>query len=151
MGQQRLNPVLRFAGEIGARLESSTDLPLLVQAYELGSASSPSFDERVAVLRLVERLSPDATMGAQRKARLIDSLNSQLHTAEVKEVLLLRNLSTTGLAANTLWASLESWAAANRFAEVDNAALLSAIDDATSTSAAVEPWRSAIIRGFVAD
>ena len=49
-----------------------------MQAYELGSASSPTFDERVAVLRLVERLSPDPTMGAQGKARLIDSLNSQL-------------------------------------------------------------------------
>jgi hypothetical protein len=49
-----------------------------------------------------------------------------------------------------LWASLESWAAANKFAEADDAALLSAIEDALSTSNAVEAWRRAILSGIAA-
>lgn len=150
-GGAEAEPVLRFAREVGAYLDRLTDLPLLERAYEIGSASNPNFDECVAVLRLVERLSPDPAMGGAGKAKLIDRLDSRLHVAAVADVLLLRNLSTTGLpVANRLWASLESWMAANKFAPVDDTAMLSAIDDALSTSTAIEPWRRAVLGGVVA-
>lgn len=150
-GGAEAEPVLSFAREIGAGLDRFTDLPLLERAYELGSSSSPSFDDCVAVLRLVERLSPDPDMGAAGKAKLTDRLDSRLHAAPVAGVLLLRNLSTSGLpAANTLWTSLESWTAANKFAQADDSAMLSAIDDAHSASTAVEPWRKAVLAGIVA-
>ena len=143
-------PVLRFAREIGAHLDRFTDLRLLERAYELGSSSNPTFDDCVAVLRLVERLSPDPDIGEAGKAKLINRLNSQLLAAAVTGVLLLRNLGTTGLpTANTVWASLEAWAVANKFAHADDPAMLSVIDDALSASTAVEPWRRAILDGVV--
>lgn len=149
-GAAEAEPVLRFAREIGAHLNDLPSLPLLERAYELGSAANPSFEECVAVLRLVERLSPDPAMGAAGKAKLIGRLDARLSSAAVRDVLLLRNLSTAGLQeANTLWASLSSWAAANKFANADDAALLSTIDDALSASTAVEPWRKAIVGGIV--
>lgn len=150
-GGAEAEPILAFAQEIGARLDRFADLPLLERAFELGSSSSPSFDDCVAVLRLVERLSPDPTMGTAGKAKLIERLVSRVHGAAVAGILLLRNLSTTGLpAASTLWTCLESWAVANKFLPADDPAMLSVIDDALSATAAVEPWRRAIVAGVVA-
>jgi hypothetical protein len=150
-GSAEAEPILSFAREIGARLDRFADLPLLERAFELGSSSSPSFDDCVAVLRLVERLSPDPTMGPAGKAKLIERLASRLHGTTVAGILLLRNLSTTGLpAASTLWTGLESWAVANNFPQADDPAMLSAIDDALSATTAVEPWRRAVLAGVVA-
>jgi hypothetical protein len=150
-GGAEAEPVLHFAREIGARLDRFADLPLLERAYELGSSFNPSFEDCVAALRLVERLSPDPSMGTAGKAKLIDRLDSRLHSATVAGVLLLRNLSTAGLpAASKLWSGLESWAAENSFAQADDPATLSAIDDALSATTAVEPWRRAVLDGVVA-
>lgn len=150
-GGAEAEPVLRFAREIGAHLDHFTDLPLLERAYELGASSNPSFDDCVSVLRLVERLSPAPDVGAAGKAKLLEGLTSRLPAAAVAGVLLLRNLSTTGFpTANTVWTSLESWAAANKFAQADDPAMLSAIDDALSASTAVESWRRAVLAGVVA-
>lgn len=150
-GSTEAEPILIFAREIGARLDRFTDLPLLERAFELGSSSNPSFDDCVAVLRLVERLSPDPTMGTAGKAKLIERLASRLHGTAVAGILLLRNLSTTGLpTASTLWTGLESWTGANKFPQSDDPAMLSAIDDALSATTAVEPWRRAILAGVVA-
>lgn len=150
-GSTEGEPILAFAREIGARLDRFTDLPLLERAFELGSSLSPSFDDCVAVLRLVEHLSPDPTMGAASKAKMIGRLASRLDGAAVAGISLLRNLSTTGLpAASTLWTGLESWAGANKFPQADDRAMLSAIDDALSATTAVEPWRRAVLAGVVA-
>lgn len=149
-GSADAEPILDFARQIGARLDRFADLPLVERAYELGSSSNPSFDDCVAVLRLVERLSPDPDVGMAGKAKLIERLDSRLQSATVSGMLLLRNLSTTGLpAASMLWTSLESWAAANTFAQADDPAMLSVIDDALSATTAVEPWRKAILAGVV--
>lgn len=150
-GSAEAKPILAFAREIGARLDRFTDLPLLERAFELSSSSSPSFDDCVAVLRLVEPLSPDPTMGTAGKAELIERLASRLHGAAVRDILLLRNLSTTGLpTASSLWTGLESWTGANKFPQSDDPAMLSAIDDALSATTAVEPWRRAVLAGVVA-
>jgi len=149
-GAADAEPILDFARQIGARLDHFADLPLVERAYELGSCSSPSFGDCVAVLRLVERLSPDPEVGMAGKAKHINRLSSRLQSATVSEILLLRNLSTTGLpAARTLWTSLESWAASNTFAQADDPTFLSAIADAFSTATAVEPWRKSILAGLV--
>ncbi|WP_138468680.1 effector-associated domain EAD1-containing protein [Poseidonocella sp. HB161398] len=150
-GSAEAEPILAFAREIGARLDRFADLPLLERAFELGSSSSPSFDDCVAVLRLVERLSPDPAMGTAGKAELIGRLASRLHGATAADILLLRNLSTTGLpTASTLWAGLESWTGANKFLQSDDPAMLSAIDDALSATTAVVPWRRAVLAGVAA-
>jgi hypothetical protein len=142
-------PVLRFAREVGARLDNIDDLLLLERAYELGSASTPTFDECVAVLRLVERLSPNPAAGAAGKATLVERLTSRLPAAAVRDILLLRNLGTEALpAADTVWAGLRRWALRNRFTQAEDEPLLSAIDDATSTAAAIPAWREALLGGI---
>lgn len=148
-GGTEAEPVLRFAREIGARVHDLSDLPLLERAYELGSASIPTFDECVAALRLVERLSPDPAAGAVGKARLVERLTSRLPAASVRDILLLRNLGTEALpAADTIWARLRAWATKNQFIEAEDEPLLAAIDDATSTAAAIPAWREALLVGM---
>lgn len=150
-GGAEANSVLRFASDIGAVLRDLADLTLLDRAYELASASNPTFEECVAVLRLVERLSPDPGAGVAGKVILIDRLNTQLLTATVQDVLLLRNLSTAGFeTANKVWASLTSWAANSKLEPEDDLTLLSAIEDALSTSKAIQPWCEAILTGMAA-
>ena len=149
-GGEEAESVLHFAGQIGACIRHFIDLPLLQRAFEIESASSPSFDDCVTVLRLLERLSPDPAQGVDSKTKLINRLESRLRSASVQEVLLLRNLSTTGLsAADTLWAGLKSWAVTNSFKNIEDTKMLSAIDDALSESVAVDSWRTAVLEGVV--
>lgn len=150
-GGAEAEPILHFAREIGAHLNDFASLPPLDRTYEISSSADPSFEECVTAVRLVERLSPDPMTGAVSKAKLINRLNERFSKANVQDVLLLRNLGTTGLqGAEILWASLSSWVAHNKFADQDDVALLSILDDALSTANAVEPWRNAIVRGIVA-
>jgi hypothetical protein len=141
-------PVLRFAREIGARVNDLTELPLLERAHELASALMPTFDECVGVLRLVERLSPEPTTGVAEKGRLVERLTSRMPTATARDILLLRNLVTQALpAGDAIWAALRMWAARNQFAQAEDGTLLSAIDDALSTDAAIQTWRESLLVG----
>lgn len=147
-GEAQAAPALAFAQLLGANIRHFTDLPLLQRAYEIDSAPNARFDECVSVLRFLERLSPDPARGVACKAQLIQRLESQLPNASVQEILLLRNLSTTGLsAAPKIWASLTAWVETNPFAQHEDADMLSALDDALSPSVAVEPWRLAVLGG----
>lgn len=148
-GGAEAEPVLDFAREIGAQLKSLSDLRLLERAYELGSAPTATFAERVAVLRLVERLSPDPAAGPAGKARLVEGVASHLPVASVRDIFLLRNLGSAAFpAADTVWASLREWVSRNSLTEDEDGPLLSAIDDAMSTAAAVPAWREAILGGM---
>lgn len=149
-GEAEATPVLALAQQLGARICHFTDLPLLQRIYEIDSATNPRFDECVSVLRFLERLSPDPTRGVARKDELIQRLESRLPNASVQEIMLLRNLDTMGLsAAHRIWTSLTAWTATNPFAKHEDADMLSALSDALSPSAAVEPWRLAVLDGFV--
>lgn len=142
-------PVSRFAREIGARLGDLAELPLLDRAYELATASTSTFEECVAVLRLVERLSPDIRSGIPGKASVVDRLVLQLHNATASDVLLLRNVLADAFpAAKTLWGGLRVWAANNRFVKDEDMSLILLIDDATSAEAAIPAWRKAILSGL---
>jgi hypothetical protein len=150
-GEDDVAPMLQFAREMGISVQDLADLPLLERTFELATAPNPTFDECVTVLRLVERLSPNATAGVAGKEQLIRRLAEHLQHAEIKGVLLLRNLSTTGLpTADVIWAALATWAASNKFALTNDAGLLLLIEDALSSSSAVEPWRKAILGGIIA-
>jgi len=142
-------PLLGFAREIGARIDNIDDFSLLERAYEIRSTSTPTFNECVAVLRLVERLCPDPSAGLAGKATLVERLTSRLPAATVCDILLLRNLGTEALpATKTVWAGLRAWALTNRFTQAEDELMLSAIDDATSVAAAIPAWREALLGGI---
>lgn len=141
-------PVLDFAREIGAPLDTFSGLHRLLQAYELATLEMPKFDECISTVRIVDLLSPNIEAGIEKKRKLLESLTSRLSGASVREVLLLRNLSAAGFSGmNTLWSGLESWTVTNSFAEVDDQDMLSVFDDALSPSSAILAWQDAIIGG----
>jgi hypothetical protein len=142
-------PLLGFAREIGARIDHIDALSLLERAYELRSISTPTFDECVAVLRLVERLSPDSAAGLEGKATLAERLISCLPEATVGDILLLRNLGTEAFPGTEIvWAGLRAWALTNRFTQAEDELMLSAINDATAVAAAIPAWREALLGGI---
>ncbi|WP_147477042.1 effector-associated domain EAD1-containing protein [Corallococcus sp. AB038B] len=148
-GVAESKPILEFARETGIGLNDFTSLSLLERAYDIGSTATPTFEECVATLRLVERLSPSRAKGMAGKARLLDRLICRLTSASVRDVLLLRNLGTEALpSADSLWTGIRDWAAKNLFIQADDELLLSAINDATSEGAAVPAWKEALLTGL---
>src|SRR6185369_8419816 len=129
-GGAAAEPIRAFARDIDARLDNFHNLSLLERAYELASTSNPPFDECVAVLRLVELLSPDAAAGAATKARLTERLVSRFPSA------------------TAVWSALRIWAESNGFTKAEDEPLLSAIDNATSPAAAIPAWREALLTGL---
>lgn len=148
-GSTEATPILNYAQEIGAQIKQFSDLPILEHAFQTGTAVNLTFEESVAIIRLVERLSPECSAGTAAKEVLINKFILLLGKASVSQVLQLRNLVVDGFASSSrIWATLESWAAKKKFEPNENAQMLSAINDALSESDAVEPWRNAIITGL---
>lgn len=148
-GSTEAAPILRYAQEIGAQVTQFADLPMLERAFEASTSVSPTFEQCLATIRLVERLSPECSVGPAAKEALIEKFLLQLGSATVAQVLQLRNLNADGFASSSrIWAALESWAAKKKFEPHEDAQMLSAIKDALSASDALEPWRTAIIAGI---
>lgn len=142
-------PILRYAHEIGAQMAKFADLSLVERAYNISVGSSKSTQDCIALIRLVERLSPDRTAGIEAKKVLVNELASRLMTAEVEDVLLLRNISTNGFSEpEQIWSSIQSWMTQNHFAEHEDAKMISAIEFALSELDAIAPWRQAILEGL---
>ncbi len=148
-GSADATPIVRYAQKIGAQITQFADLPMLERAFDAGTSVSPTFEQCLASIRLVERLSPDRSVGVPEKEVLIERFLLQLSNASVAEVLQLRNLVADGFASlPRIWAALESWAAKKNIEPHEDAQMLSAINDAFSISDAIEPWRKAIIAGI---
>ncbi|MQW88689.1 effector-associated domain EAD1-containing protein [Sinorhizobium saheli] len=149
-GDAHAESILAFARDIGAELGHLNELPPLERAYEISFARHASFSDCVSAVRLVDRLSPDPNSGFAGKSKLVDRLDSRLEHAKADDILLLRNLSASGLSTTTkLWATLEFWVRNNTFSSADDSSMLSAIDDALSDLTAIKPWRDAVLGGIV--
>ncbi|MFJ3483843.1 effector-associated domain EAD1-containing protein [Pseudomonas sp. NPDC090202] len=142
-------PLLRYAQEIGAQVTQFADLPMLERVFEASTSVTSTFEQCLASIRLIERLSPNCSDGPVAKEVVIEKFLLQLDSATVGQVLQMRNLNAGGFAPSSkIWVALESWAAGRKFAPQEDAQMLSAIKDALSTSDALEPWRNAIITGI---
>ncbi|MEU8327579.1 effector-associated domain EAD1-containing protein [Micromonospora sp. NPDC048839] len=138
-----------FALGIGAELTSFGDLPLLEEAYRLTVRAPDTIGNTVAAARLVERLSPITTHGADDKADLLDRVVSHLRNATADEVLPLRNLALRGFEqAERLWAELASWAAENTFPAAQDPSFMLMITDAMEASSSTEDWRTSVLGGL---
>ncbi|MEQ1976783.1 hypothetical protein [Xenorhabdus sp. SGI240] len=106
-GEEKATTVMELAQQVGAKIYQFSDLSLLQRIYEIDKHSNPQFSECVSALRILEKLSPNPTVGVARKNIFIQRFEAQLSSASVQDILLLRNLVTSGLPdATIIWDSL---------------------------------------------
>lgn len=124
-------------------------LGLLEQCRRYVSDSPDSSDERLALVRLLARLSPAPGEGSGVKSRALGVLTESVPRMGASQVLALRNLNLAPFPDESiLWDSLADWAgrAPDRAGHVPE--LEAVLVQATSASGAVPAWKSAILAGF---
>ena len=147
-GHEKAGPLLEFIERIGSKPKTFVDLHWAEQAHVL-SSGEPAVERRIGALRLVEKLSSDPVAGQDGKGAFVRELSERLPTAGAEDVLLLRNLQLSGSPSLTsVWKAVELWMAQNAFSRQEDGEMLSVLEDATSSAAAVREWRSAVLSGF---
>lgn len=140
-----------FKTEMGARIQEFIELPFLEQAYRLAKLEPETMMNNVRIARLMERISPDASEGRDGKRKVLDSLVLQLESADMTDVLSLRNVTFVGFArSERLWTTLTNWVARHDFPSFGDVALFRAIEDALTprSNAPVPDWRASIRSGL---
>ena len=147
-GHKKATPVIEFMQDVGLKPRSFPDLRLVEQAYRLDT-SEPTVEHRVAVVRLVGKLSPDSNVNKSGKDVFIRRLCKVISAARPDEILLLRNLQLTAFRSpSRVWRAIKGWVAESSFVQSQDVEMLSVIKDATTSDAAVEDWQAAILDGL---
>ena len=147
-GHEKAVPLLEFLEDIGSQPTTFRDLRWAEQAYVLNIGES-AVERRVGALRLIEKLSPDPAVGEDRKNVLVRQLCELFPAARPQDILLLRNLQLSAVPSPTwVWNAVEMWAAKNGYRQDQDLEMLSVLQDATNSTAAVEEWRTAVLEGF---
>ena len=149
-GHETSAPLHEFMNEIGMEPTKFDELRLIEKAYRLG-VDEPTLEHSIGVMRLVEKLSPNPDAGRERKEGFVRQLCELLPTAKAEHILRLRNLQLSAFpSSNRVWQALQAWTAKNTFPEEQDTEMLSAIADATTHTAAIAEWRTAIHKGLTA-
>ena len=149
-GHAGATPLIEFMQQLEVRPATFPDLRLAEQTYQL-DIGEPSLDRRVGVMRLIEKLSPDSDAGDAGKKLLAQRLCDALSGARAEEILLLRNLQLSAFPEpKRVWKAAAKWVAENSYAQDQDTEMLSVLEDATTSDAAVEEWRGAILNGLAA-
>ena len=149
-GRAGASPLIEFMQQVQARPATFPDLRLAEQAYQL-DIGEPSLERRAGVMRLIEKLSPDSDAGGTGKTRLAQRLCDALSEARAEEILRLRNLQLSAFPEpRRVWNALVTWMAENSYAQDQDTEMLSVLENATTSDAAVEEWRGAILNGLAA-
>ncbi|MCY4354372.1 MAG: effector-associated domain EAD1-containing protein [Truepera sp.] len=147
-GHARATPLTEFMQQMEVKPATLRNLRLAEQAYLL-HIGEPTLERRAGVMRLIEKLSPDSDAGSDGKDLLVRRLCDALSGAAAEEILRLRNLQLSAFPAPTrVWKTLEGWVAGNSFARDQDVDMLSVLEDATTSHAAVQDWRGAIRNGL---
>ena len=147
-GHEKATPFRTFMRDIGAKPETFQDLRLLEQAHLFATGES-TLERCVRAARLTDKLSPDTDAGKQGKDVLVRHLCELLPAASADQTQLLRNLQLSAFPSpNRVWKALETWVAENSYPRDEDAQVLSVLDDATTSTAAVEEWQTAVLRGL---
>ena len=147
-GHEKAGPLLEFMQEIGSQPTTFRDLRWAEQAYGLNIGES-TVERRLGALRLIEKLSPDPDAGENGKNALVRKLCELVPAARPQDILLLRNLQLSAVSSPTwVWKAVETWAAKNGYRQDEDVGMLSVLEDATNSTAAIEEWRSAVLEGF---
>ena len=149
-GHAGATPLIEFMQQMEVRPTTFPGLRLAEQAYQL-DIGEPSLERRVGVMRLIEKLSPNSDAGGAGKKRLSQRLCDALSYARAEEILRLRNLQLFAFPEpERVWRAVAKWLAENSYAQDQDTEMLSVLEDATTSDAAVEEWRGAILNGLAA-
>ena len=149
-GRAGATPLIEFMQRMEIRPAAFSDLRLAEQAYQL-DIGEPSLERRVGVMRLIEKLSPNSDTGGAGKRFLAQRLCDALSGARADEILRLRNLQLSAFPEpERVWNAVATWMAENSYAQDQDTEMLSVLEDATTSDAAVEQWRGAILNGLAA-
>ena len=141
-------PLIEFMQEMGVKPATFSELRLVEQAYRF-DIGAPTLEQRVGVARLIEKLSPNPDTGESGKDVVVLRLCDVLSAARAEEVLRLRNLELSAFPSpNRIWKALERWFAKNSYAMDQDVEMLSVLEDATTSDAAVQEWRTAVLEGL---
>lgn len=144
------NRALGFSKEIGAEIREFREVQLLARAYELANFPSARIEENLALVRLVNGLSPSPSAGEVAKSEVIDKLTKCFSDATADDVYRLRNLNFAGFStSDQVWSALKNWLGSNDFKPTDDPVFLQIFIDALSGELCVAPWREAILSGLV--
>lgn len=147
-GHEKAGPLLEYMQEIGSQPTTFRDLRWAEQAYGLSIGES-TVERRLGALRLIEELSPDPDAGEDGKNVLVRELCQLVPAARPEDILLLRNLRLSAVPSPArVWKAVETWASKNGYRQDQDEGMLSVLENATTSSAAVEEWRSAVLEGF---
>lgn len=147
-GHGNAAPLLTFMQELGLKPATFHDLRLAEKAYLL-NIGEPTLDRRIGAVRLIETLSPDSRAGEEGKKVIVRRLCDLVPAARAEEVLLLRNLQLSGFPSpSRVWETLKTWATKNSFPQDQDVDMLSVLADATTSTAAVQEWRTAVLDGL---
>ena len=147
-GHPGATPLIGFMQQMEVRPATFPGLRLTEQAYQL-DIGEPSLERRVAVMRLIEKLSPNSDAGGAGKRLLVQRFCHALSGAKADEILRLRNLQLFAFPQpEQVWKAVATWLAENSYAQDQDTEMLSVLKDATTRDAAVEQWRSAILNGL---
>ena len=147
-GHGKAAPLIEFMQEMGVRTATFLDLRLVEQAYCFDTGE-PTLERRVGVMRLIEKLSPNSDAGEGGKDLLVRRLRDVLSAARAEEILRLRNLQLSAFPSPMrVWKALEKWVAENSYAQDQDVEMLSVFEDATTSDAAVQEWRTAVLDGL---
>ena len=148
-GRPHARSLVSFAGSVGAGLATFLELRLAERALILDEDAGASFDDALATVRLVQRLSPDPDRGAEAKARMLDRLASRVATADGRALLALRNLDLGGFrGAAGFWDDVGRAVASSGETPAADASSLAIVTAALDPSGAVAPWRDAVLAGL---
>ena len=149
-GHVGATPLIEFMQQMGVRPATFPGLRLAEQAYQL-DIGEPSLDRRVGAMRLIENLSPHSDAGGAGKRLLVQRCCDALSGARADEILRLRNLRLSAFPEpERVWKAVATWVAENSYAQDQDTEMLSVLEDAASSDAAVEQWRGAILNGLAA-
>ena len=149
-GHAGATPLIEFMQQMDIRPATFPALRLAEQAYQL-DIGKPSLDRRVGLMRLIEKLSPDSDAGHAGKKRVAQRLCDALSEARAEEILRLRNLQLSAFPEpRRIWNALATWMAENSYDQDHDTQMLSVLKNATTSDAAVQEWRRAILNGLAA-
>lgn len=139
----------QFALDFGIDLLRIADLPIAERAMNLVSTAQ-SFEELLAVTRVIGILAPSATRGVERKAALLQRLAAAVGDATVAQLFLTRNLSDSAFAGpQAFWNSVESRLAARSFSVGDDSTEIQMLTAIFDSSLANASWQTMAKTAFL--
>lgn len=148
LGHRSIAPILALANVMGLEVQSFKDLARF-ERLEALLRTATTLDALLSVVRMVDGLSGEKTLGERLKNQLIDRFSAVLDSAQPSQLLLLRNLALTGFPSSAaVWKAMEQVVGDLDFALLDDVSTMELVAASVNSDRAIAPWRGAAIAGL---